>query len=249
MREFYFKDKNKNFAFRGVAPNNDLNCPPFDFFKYGHALNASRLFGDVLKVKCPIPIPSEMVNKFVLEQTETMIAEMLGKSTANPKITQLLTDDSLSYKDQNKLLKDLKLSATDLLWMNKEAQELGFLLDIYHEEKYPEKFNEKQKPMCYHQKDNGTMETIGATEMSDGELRALLEQRKVVQARVYHKDNHWHCFYFTFKGLAGLESGVMGSKPHYHYLSDKSGIAWDELIQRIKDCDMPTSKVHIIIER
>lgn len=92
-------------------------------------------------------------------------------------------------------------------------------------------------------------DAIGATEMSDGELRALLEQRKVVQARVYHKDNHWHCFYFTFKGLAGLESGVMGSKPHYHYLSDKSGIAWDELIQRIKDCDMPTSKVHIIIER
>lgn len=249
MREFYFKDKNKNFAFRGVAPNNDLNWPPFDFFKYGNALNVSRMFGDILKVKCPIPIPEDMVNSFVLEQTETMIAEMLAKSTPNPKITQLLTDDSLSYKDQNKLLKDLTLSATDLLWMNKEAQEVGYLLDVYHEEKYPEKFNEKQKPMCYHQKDDGTMETIGGTEMSDGELRALLEQRKVVQARVYHKDNHWHCFYFTFKGLAGLEGGVMGSKPHYHYLSDKSGIAWDELIKRIKDCDMPTSKVHIIIDR
>lgn len=115
MREFYFKDKNKNFAFRGVAPNNDVNWPPFDFFKYGHALNASKMFADVLKVKCPIAIPKEMVNTFVLEQTEAMIADMLEKSTANPKITQLLSDDTLSYKDQNKLLKDLTLSASDLL--------------------------------------------------------------------------------------------------------------------------------------
>ena len=28
-----------------------------------------------------------------------------------------------------------------------------------------------------------------------------------------------------------------------------SGIGWDELTQRIKACDMPTSKVHIVIER
>ena len=55
--------------------------------------------------------------------------------------------------------------------------------------------------------------------------------------------------YFTFKGLAGEESGLMGSKPHYHYLSDKSGIVWDDLVKRIKDCDMPSSNNHIVITR
>ena len=249
MRDFYFKDKNKNFAFRGAAPNNDINWPPFDFFKYGHALNASKMFGETLKVKCPLQIPEDMVNRFVMEQTETMIANMLVGSSANPQVHQLLTEESLSYKEQNRLLKDQTLSATDILWKNKEAQDLGYLLDVYHEEKYPDKFNEKQKPMCYHLKGDGTMETVGNTEMTDGELKALLEQRKVVQARIYHKDGHWHCFYFTFKGPAGLESGVMGSKPHYQYLSDKSGISWEDLISRIKSCDMPTSKVHIVINR
>ena len=73
--------------------------------------------------------------------------------------------------------------------------------------------------------------------------------RKVVQARIYHRNEHWHCFYFTFKGLAGLESGMMGAKPHYHYISDKSGISREELNKRISECDMPSSKVHIIIER
>lgn len=139
------------------------------------------------------------------------------------------------------------LTPVDILWLNKDAQELGYLLDIYHEETYPVKFDEKQKPVVFNQNDDKTIETIGKTSMTEGEMRALLEQRKVIQARVYHKDSHWHCFYFTFKGLAGQEKGVMGMQPHYHYLSDKSGIEWDDLIDGIKKCKMPTSKVHIII--
>jgi Zn-finger nucleic acid-binding protein len=105
-----------------------------------------------------------------------------------------------------------------------------------------ERFSEKQTPNCFLKKDNGEIETIGKTDMSDGELKALLEQRKVVQARIYHRNEHWHCFYFMFKGLAGLESGMMGAKPHYHYISDKSGISREELNKRISECDMPSSK-------
>ena len=64
-----------------------------------------------------------------------------------------------------------------------------------------------------------------------------------------YRSNSDNSLYFTFKGLAGEESGMMGSKPHYHYISDKSGIKWDDLVSRIKDCDMPSSKVHIVIDR
>lgn len=160
---------------------------------------------------------------------------------------KLLTDEKLSYKKQNALLKNQVLVVSDLLWFNKDAQEQGYLLDVYQKEKYPDKFKEKHSPVCFHEKDNGEIETIGKTDMTDGELRALLEQRKVIQARVYHKNEHWHCFYFTYKGLAGLESGVMGAKPHY--ISDGAGISREELNKRISECDMPASKVHIIIER
>ena len=249
MREFYFKDKKTNVAFRGFQPTTDINCPPFDYFRLGHALNSANLFQDLLKIKCPIPIPDDMVRKFVLQQTDEMISKMLANSSPNPAIHQLLIDNTLLQKDQNKLLKGVALIPSDILWLNKEAQDEGYLLDIYHEEKYPEKFNEKKHPVLFHQKKDGSIEKIGTSDMTEGEMRALLEQRKVIQARIYHKDNIWHCFYFTYKGLAGLESGLMGAKPHYHYLSDKTGIAWDELVKRIKDCDMPSSKVHIIINR
>lgn len=249
MEEFYFKDKENNRAIRGIGPKNDINCAPLDYFKYGHAEIASNLFGDVLKVKSPMPIPDNLVRDFVLQETDKMIEEQLKTSSANPNIHELLTNDTLSYKQQNKLLKGVELDGTDLLWLNKEAQDEGYLLDVYHEEKHPAKFDEKKHPHVYNQKVDGTIEKIGETDMTDGEMRELLQQRKVVQARIYHKGSAWHCFYFTYKGLAGEENGEMGSKPHYHYLSDKSGITWEDLMKGIKDCDMPTSKVHIVINR
>lgn len=249
MREFYFKDKKTNVVFRGFQATTDINCLPFDFFRLTHAYNAANSFQDVLRVKCPISISDDMVRKFMLQQTDETIAEMLANSSPNPAIHQLLIDNTLSQKEQNRLLKGVVLLPSDILWLNKEAQDEGYLLDIYHEEIFPEKFNAKKHPVLIHQKNDGTIEKMGATDMTDGEMRALLEQRKVIQARLYHKGDTWHCFYFTYKGLAGEESGLMGSKPHYHYLSNKSGIVWDELIRRIKACDMPTSKVHIVIEK
>ena len=249
MREFYFKDKKTNVAYRGIAPNNDVDCPPFDFFRFLHAEIWFKNYSWMLSVKCPVKIPDEYVRQFVLDRTDELIAETLAKSKLKPELHQLLIDDNLSYKQQNKLLKGLTLRGADNLWFNKDAQELGYLLDIYHEETYPDKFKTKKMPVVFNQKEDGTMDTIGTTDMTDGEMRSLLEQRKVVQARIYHKNKQWHCFYYTYKGLAGEESGIMGSKPHYHYLSDKSGIEWDELIRRIKACDMPTSKVHIVIEK
>lgn len=249
MREFYFRNKDKNFAFRGIVPHNDVNCAPYDYFRYAHAELCYNNFNWMLKHKCPIDIPEYYVRQFVLKQVDDKNAQLLSSTKPKPEIHKLLTDDTLSYKDQNELLKGLTLKTADILWLNKEAQELGFMLDIYHEEKYPKKFNEKKKPVAYNMKEGGSIESIGQTEMTEGEMRALLEQRRVVQSRIYHKGGHWHCFYFTFKGLAGEEGGVMGARPHYHYLSDKSGITWDTLMQRIKECDMPTSKVHIFIDR
>lgn len=249
MRDFYFKDKASGSAFRGITPYNDEDCPPFDYYRLSHAELAYKTFFEQVKLQCPIDIPEDFIRRFVLNQVDENINNMLLSTSLKPEIHQLLSDDSLSLKEQENILKGMVLTPIDILWLNKNAQELGYLLDIYHEEIYPVKFDEKQKPVVFNQKDDGTIETIGKTDMTEGEMRALLEQRKVMQARVYHKGSHWHCFYFTFKGLGGLEKGKMGSQSHYHYISDKSGITWDDLCDGIKNCKMPSSKVHIIIKR
>ena len=230
-------------------PSNDVNCPPFDYFKYGHIEIQTELFTNVLKVKCPITIPKEWIRKFVHAEIDKELTNLLNNSVLKPEIHQLLTDDTISYKQQNALLRNIEFNSTDLLWLNKEAQDLGYLLDVYYEEKYPTKFEEKKHPLVIHQKDEETIKSIGNTDMTEGEMKALLQQRKVIQARIYHKHNIWHCFYFTFRGLAGEERGAMGGKPHYHYLSDKKGISWSELMYRIKACDMPSSDLHIVIKQ
>jgi hypothetical protein len=140
----------------------------------GHAYNSANLFQDVLKVKCPISIPDDLVRQFVLQKTDEMIAQMLSNSAPHPAIHQLITDDTLSHKKQERLLKDVILKPTDILWLNKEAQDLGYLLDIYHEEKYPEQFNEKSHPLLFHRKEDETIEKMGKTDMTEGEMRALL---------------------------------------------------------------------------
>lgn len=249
MREFYFNNQNTNEVFRALVATTDIDCPPLDFFRLESAYYFANLFQDSLKINCPIEIPDDFVRHFVLQETDKMITQNLSKSVPHPVIHKILTDNTLSHREQVRLLKGVKLTPLDILWLNKEAQDMGYLLNIYHEEKYPEKFNEKIRPLLFYQENDTNIEKIGSTNMTDGELRALLKERKVIQARIYHKGNTWHCFYFTFKGLAGEESGLMGSKPHYHYLSDKSGIVWDVLLQKIKDCNMPSSKVHIVIDR
>ena len=42
---------------------------------------------------------------------------------------------------------------------------------------------------------------------------------------------------------------VFGGRSHCHCISDKSGIPLDDLLRRIKVCDMPSSNVHIIIDK
>lgn len=249
MREFNFKDQNKKVAYRGILPHNDVNCRPLDYFKYGYALILSNIFRERLEMRGINSYSDDLVNKEALLNVEKKISEMLGNSTRNKNLFDLLSNEELSYKEQTRLLKGMVLTSTDLLWLNKDAQDLNYMLDVFQEEKYPEKFNDKKKPVCFCQQDDNSIETIGTTDMTDGEMRALLEQRKVVQARVFHKGEHWHCFYYTYKGFAGLEPGIMGKQPHYHYISDKSGISRMELERCIKECQMPTSKVHIVIKR
>ena len=249
MHEFFFKDKNSNKIIRGISPHNDVDCDPFEYFRLNYAFLMFRQMGDFLRILNAEQVPEELLLDFVLKEVDKMIAGKLSSSKPSPEIHQLFSDETLDKNHQNKLLKGLNLKTEDILWLNKEAHDMGYLLDVYHEEKIPEKFKKQQMPNVFHQEKDGTMEHFGNTDMTEGDMRALLEQRKVIQARIYHKGETWHCFYFTFRGLNGLENGFWGSKPHYHYLSNKSGISWSNLMTRVKACDMPSSNVYVVIDK
>jgi hypothetical protein len=251
MREFYIKYKDKDVVYRGIIPDKELNCPPLKFFKAVQAYFQTKVMMDYYNhEKYTRPKPNiEEVKLMAYNWVETKIANALKTNKIKTELLDLLKYDNLPKRQQEKKLKGLTLTFEDIICLLNEAENQGYLLDIYHEEKRPFSFDNKKSPKFFYLDPKGNMEKVGFTNMSDSELSTILEQRKVVQARILHKGEHWHCFYFTFKGVNGKEPGENGSKPHWHYLSDKFGITLKDLIQRINDCDMPTSKVHITIER
>ena len=247
MKVFHFEDKRKNMGFRGIVPNDDVDCPPFLYCRLTFAYHMDLVFSDMIKARGLPQCPADKRFAFVLKIVDEEILKLLSAGSPQPQIFELLSNESLKFKKQKRLLKGLKLEKKDILWLYKEAEDLGYLLDTTLVEKHPAKYDEKKMPHIFYQNKDGSMDVIGDTDMTETEMKAYLEERKVIQVRLFHNKEHWHCFYYTFKGLAGKEHGEMGRKPHYHYLSDKSGITWNQLQDRIKACEMPSSDVHILV--
>ena len=44
MREFYLKGKSKGIAFRGIVLSNDLDYPPFDYYRLSHIELVYKMF-------------------------------------------------------------------------------------------------------------------------------------------------------------------------------------------------------------
>ena len=101
MKEFRYVDKVNNVAFRGIVPNNDKNCPPFLFFRLSHAYYLEKLFSDKVKASGLAPMPEYESRMFVLKQVDEKIESVLSSSPPNPKIHELLANDTLNFKKQS----------------------------------------------------------------------------------------------------------------------------------------------------
>lgn len=246
MREFYFEDKENSKFVTGILPKDDINCDPYDYFIYLYAEALANLRINLARNEEKANVLDEsLIRDVTLSEIKWKNEEILAHSHLNKKLKQILDDVELTKSEQKKILRDITINGADILWFNKKAQELGYKLDIYHLETIPSVYDHKQKPVLFMEHKDGVVEKIGETNMSDGQLKAILDQRKVIQARIYHKDSIWHCFYYTFRGLNGQEPGDLGSKPHYHYLSNKFGMSIEDLLERIKLNNAP-SGVHVL---
>lgn len=249
MREFCFENKNENFSIIGASPKDDVNCRPLDYFTYSHAEIQAKTLMQIASQKKISDIDKKYFYKFALKQIEEN-NDMIRHSTYPlAGLQQILSYHEWNKHQQKKLWEGVVLSATDIWWLNWLAQEIGYLLDVFHIEIIPRVFQYKKLPMCFTQENDGSFRKIGTTDLSEGEMRGILEQRKVLQMRVYHRESTWHCFYFTHRGLAGKEPGTYGSVPHYHYISDKFGIPLVNLKKRFSEGKMPSSEIHIQIKK
>lgn len=134
-----------------------------------------------------------------------------------PDLYKILTSDK--KKEQIKLWKGQSLTSAQFQSFLLRAGEFGYRYSKYRAEFYPEWANKFKIPTIFHMRDDGGMDVVGETNMSNGQLKQLLQQRTVRIIHMLDNGFRWHCLFTTYRNLRGEENYGKGT-PHLHYLSN-----------------------------
>jgi hypothetical protein len=190
-------------------------------------------------------IDNRFFEKRVAKEFKVEFDEALNRELPNAFCKLLCSKSKI---EQEKLLKEQSLDPSILFTLILKAyRDYGYTFSRYITERYPKDVDFSKLPLLYEIKSDETIETIGDTNLTNGRLKQLLEQRKVVVANFFDKGNSWHCFFVTYRSLAGQETWNNG-QPHFHYLSDKWNLSRDDVIASIKKGKYPSTSIHIGIE-
>lgn len=157
------------------------------------------------------------------------------------KITQVPVDPALfqllhthKKKVQVSLLKGVTLDPETLLaFIFRAYAEQGFTYSVYESNSLPADVGWKDMPeFAYKDEVDGSLFRHGTSPLTDGKLRSVINDRKVVVAKFLDNGPVWHCFFLTYKSIAGKEAG---ERPHLHYISHAWGFSREEVIRRLKE--------------
>lgn len=143
--------------------------------------------------------------------------------------------------------KEQRISFKELISLLLKLDEMGYLYSQIRYRGCVPNVNKEDLPFLINVEDKNTLNIIGETFLSEGSLRTAVNQTKNVVAKIVEKGEEWHCFYFTFKGVAGREAGEQGGKPHLHYVSNGFGINLDRMKADFKSGNCPHSPIHVEI--
>lgn len=194
-----------------------------------------------------LPCNDEIINQVALMFAKKSYNE-LSKESVDSKLKNIFQKE-LNKKEQIRLLKGVQLTEPQLSSLFNFAEESGYKFSHYKWQGDPKIIKEEKLPSFMHLKDDGSVEYVGDTTLTEGQMRTIINQADVLIVRIFDNGIHWHCFLQTYKGLKGMESGVQGSRPHLHYLSDSFGISKDDLVKMIKMGKYPNTPVHIPLLR
>ena len=186
----------------------------------------------------------------VLEEAERNAEElMINLETLDlPDQIHSLLDNDLSKKEQINLLKGVSISKMQLGAIYVQAGLKGYLFSNYRFERMPKNYDERELPTFIYKVEDNKICSYGNHKLTEGQLKDIIFQKKIIIARVLDNGKHWHCFYQTSNGIQGKEHGEFGSQPHIHYLSDAFGYSRSEIATALNDGKAKISEVHIILK-
>jgi hypothetical protein len=193
-----------------------------------HSINFEK---DFFILKKP-PFPINHLDDFLLKRAEEKWLEEYKEITSSgvhENLLKLLDCDS--KKEQIKLLKGLSFTSEELMnFIFCAWEKYNYSYSKYHSEHSHTGLDESQLPTLIHKKSDSEIISVGKTNLSDGQMKQLIEQRSVKVSKFLDKGDKWHCLFLTYKSLGGDETG---GQPHLHYISNYWGLTREYVVQQL----------------
>jgi hypothetical protein len=203
-----------------------------------------------LKSKGGPDIPEDILLKVVFKNALKDWDEQQEKFMST-KVQQPLWNllDAETKKEQIKYLRGLSTTWTELhSFICQAGEKLGFTYSFYRADFQMKGLDKSKLPRLFRLRKDNKVETVGHTDLTHGQLKKVINDRKVILAKFIDKGDEWHCFFYTFKSITGQEN-YQGEQPHIHYISSKWGIPRAEVVAAFRSGTYKSTPVHIKINK
>lgn len=218
---------------------------PVEYYKTYELEKRAISLRDLLNAKNPF-LASQLDDKFFIKKAEETLVgffEQFEQTKIHDNFIELLK--STRKKDQVRFLKGMTLNPDELMSLIfKSYKDFGFLYSKYLFENLPSGLEGKKLPKLFHLKEEGKIEKVGETDLTDGELKNIIEQRKVIVSHFFEKEDFWHCFFVTYNSIGGKEIWKKG-QAHFHYISSSFGNSKKDFIESMKTGKYKSTSIHI----
>ncbi len=218
---------------------------PVEFLKSHEVEKRATLLHDLLHAKVPF-LTSFLDREFFLKKAEETLDgffEKFEQTIVNENLEKVLITEK--KKDQISLLKGITINPDELAALIfKSFTDYGYLFSRYVFENLPNGMEGKKLPKLFQLKEDGIVEKVGETDLTDGELKNIILHRKVIVSNFFEKGDIWHCFFITYDSIGGNESWKNG-QAHFHYISSSFGITKDDFVESMRTGKYRATSVHI----
>jgi len=239
--------ENGNGFYRIFWDDNIERVNPIEYYKQYELQKRAISYRDLLEIKESV-LTAELSNDFFIRFAKEKLDEEkfweIKEQTEVPENFLKLFGTN-KKKDQESLLRGLSINPNQLISLIfKSYKDYGYMYSRYRFENFPKGLESKRKPKIADISEDGIVKTIGETDLTKGQVKNMIEQRKVIIAHFFDKGDNWHCLFTTYNSIEGKENWNDG-QPHFHYLSSAFGITRDDFIESMKSGQYKSTSIHI----
>lgn len=240
-------DENGNGFYRIFWDDTVEKVNPVEYYKNFELNKRAIAYRDLLQMKNPF-LSQKISSDFYVRFAKDEIAkEKFWEAKEQAEIPEnfLTLLETARKKDQISLLKGLSINPDQLIALIfKSFKEHNYLYSRYRFENLPKDLTDKRKPKIADISKEDAVNIIGDTDLTEGQVKRMINERKVIIAHFLDRGDEWHCFFITYNSIGGKENHKDG-QPHFHYISSAFGIKRDDFIKSMESGNYKSTSVHI----